>query len=162
ARSGAALISYYLGSTLPDINPTLGLYAGDFNDTAIVTSTDPATAVYLEMGGGNDTVTVGGGPIPLAGITLRPLVRRGGRRADTIVVNDADAGINFTPGAEYRFTNETVTRNGISADLSSVSRNGHSIVYFAEDTESVALLAGSGNDTIFVEPTRAKTAVVRA
>jgi Ca2+-binding RTX toxin-like protein len=153
ARSGAAGISYQWSGAEPTLyTTTLSLYAGAFGDSVLVTSTSDAVRVTLDMGGGSDTVTIGGtaaagAPTPLLAIAS-PVVIHGGAGADAIVVNDLDPGTAPVFGGAYTIT------------ASNLSRSVRKILVYDATAERLTLNAGSGGDLVNVESTRAETAVV--
>jgi Ca2+-binding RTX toxin-like protein len=135
ARSGAALISYFSADLLD-------VAAGPADDTFNVTGTS-FTPVTLNTGGGNDTVTLGGGFLALDSLTA-PVTVNGGPGVDAIVVNDQTAAFG---GHNYQVTSTEVNRD-----------NRKLLIYSA--AESLALNAGPADDTIRVESTLATTPVV--
>lgn len=133
ARTGSAMIAY--GNL-----EGLSLNTGDFADSVAVMRTLPETRVYLNLGGGNDRVTLGN-PSSLDGIGSVVEVH-GGAGTDAIVLNDqGDANANY-----YSVTATEVWRNG-------------SAVLSYEGAESLTLNAGSFDDEVYVQSTLAATPV---
>src|SRR5262249_24099880 len=125
----------------------LDISAGSADDTFNVTGTS-FTPVRLYPGGGNDTVTLGGGFLALDSLTA-PVTVDGGPGVDAIVVNDQTAAFG---GHNYLVTE--VGRASMEVDRD----NRKLLTYFA--AESLALTAGPADDTIRVESTLATTPVV--
>jgi hypothetical protein len=103
------------------------------------------------MGYGDDTVTLGGGggPSPLAGFAS-PVTVYGQEGLDDIVVDNADPGPVPVFGSVYWITSTDVELN-------------YRLLLTYDTAESLAVNAGSGNDHITVNDSRAETPVdVRA
>jgi Ca2+-binding RTX toxin-like protein len=138
-RAGAALISYGLENSLL-------LETGSGNDIVNVTSTDSVTGAKIDLGGGNDTLTVGGGFQALDAIAGKVTVY-GEAGADAIVVDDQAPAVGAN---DYRITSTDVTRNG------------RSILSYAQ-AESLTLeagFAGFESNTIHLLSTAAATPVL--
>src|SRR5262249_15602559 len=100
ARSGGTVIAY---SNVGD----LSLFTSNFADSVAVLGTSADTVAHLDLGGGNDWVTLGTAAISLDGF-FSTLGVDGGSGIDTIVLNDqGDANANA-----YSVTATDVMRNG--------------------------------------------------
>src|SRR5262249_14955693 len=97
-RSGAAPITYLEAGRL-DAAEFLDLATGAANDTVNVTGT-ALTPVELDLGNGNDTVTIGEGQFALDSIAS-PVTVVGGGGMDAIIVDDQTAAFG---GNDYRVT----------------------------------------------------------
>src|SRR5262249_24099516 len=112
-----------------------------FNDTVVVTGTAVDTLVALNLGAGNDMVTLGGGPFVRLNGILAPVTLDSRLGAKAIVLDDVDSGAVPINGTDYTITGVDVTRDGRQI-----------LQYERADgiTYSLTLDAGSGNDTIRV------------
>jgi Ca2+-binding RTX toxin-like protein len=151
ARSGAALISYSNLSNLSSPATLLNLFGGAFNDTVAVRSAAATTRMKLDMGNGNDTITLGGGPFfMLNGIASSVLILNPAG-SDAIILDDVDLGAVPIAGRNYDVLGGVVSRNGLfilSYDLraSLELRAGGGDDTFTGNGAAV-IKAGHGNDT---------------
>ncbi|QJW94920.1 beta strand repeat-containing protein [Frigoriglobus tundricola] len=119
----------------------VALDAGSGSDSVTVLATAPGTALVLNMGAGNDVVTIGSATTATDNVRGAVTVN-GGDGTDAVVLNDqADTVGNF-----YGITSTTVRRNFTT------------LLNYAT-AESLTLSAGAGNDTAVVKSTRAGTPV---
>jgi Ca2+-binding RTX toxin-like protein len=133
-RAGAALISYGPENSLL-------LFTGSGSDTVSVTSTF-STPVEVDLGAGNDTLTVGGGFNALDAISL-PVTVFGEADSDTVILDDQAPAVGSN---DYRITSTDVTRNG------------REILNYSQ-IESLILEAGFGSNTIHLLSSAATTPV---
>jgi hypothetical protein len=141
ARSGAATISWDI---LGSLNNALLLNAGPASDNVLITNAPRDAFVTLNMGAGDDTVTLNTNPNTLNSNTPFMTVNTGFGH-DAVVVNDT--GVLASSGNDY-----LVTATGVFI-------NNHSLLnYFA--AESLTVNAGPGPDFINVLSTAATTPVI--
>jgi acrosin len=134
ARSGGTLIAYRNVGTL-------SLSTSNFADTVAVLGTSADTVASLNLGGGNDRVTLGNAN-SLDGF-FSTLAVNGGSETDTIVLNDqGEADVN-----RYIVT------------ATDVRRDGHGLLYY-ENAEGLTLNAGAADDLVRVASTNAATPVI--
>jgi acrosin len=145
-RAGSALISYSLPGSV-SFFAGLTINAGAFDDAAIVRSAAAGAPVTLNMGAGQDRVTLGGNLITRLGGIASPVTVRGEAGVDSVVVSDVDNGLTPAFGFDFKVTSTDVTRGGRQ-------------VLRYETAEGLTLTAGSGNDTVRVASSAAATPVV--
>jgi Ca2+-binding RTX toxin-like protein len=134
ARTGSAQIAY---SGLEG----LSLNTGDFADSVAVIATTADTPVFLNLGGGNDRVTLGTAAISLDGFGSAVSVN-GQAGTDAIILNDQG----------------DTNANVYVVNTTEVRRNGSAILSYA-GAESLTLNAGSFDDEAYVQSTLATTPV---
>jgi Ca2+-binding RTX toxin-like protein len=150
SRAGVALITYSLPGSVTS-GAGLAIAAGKFDDTVVVKGTAVDTPVGLDLGAGNNTVTLGGGPFVRLNGILAPVTVVGDLGANAIVLDDVDSGAVPIAGTDYTVTATDVTRDGRQI-LQYVPGDG--------TTYSLTLDAGSGNDTIRLMPPDGGTSVL--
>jgi Ca2+-binding RTX toxin-like protein len=138
-RTGAAPISYSFVERLT-------LNTGAFANRVAVQSTSVSTPVTLNLGGGNDIVTLGNAANSLDDITApliaAPVTVNGQTGTDAVVLNDQGDG----------------NANTYVVTATAVTRNGSTILNYAT-VESLTLNAGAFADTVNVQSTLASTPV---
>jgi Ca2+-binding RTX toxin-like protein len=139
ARTGAALITYDLS-----VNDSLTLNAGNFADTVDVKGI--AASVALNLGGGDDTVTLGNGTRGILDIDRISVNGQAG--VDSVTLNDLRELPHF---AVSQFS---VYSNGIFQDT-----YGDRLALYYNAVEDVTVNAGSGDDTFILRSTPAGTRV---
>ena len=130
-RSGAAAINF-------SGVQTIDLTAGGLADQVAVPATAAGTTVVVNAGGGNDTVTVGGGD--LDGLAGTLTLNAGAGATDKLVVDDST---------------EAIVARTYLVNATQVTGAGVTIPYAGAGFERVELLGGRLNDTATVEATTA-------
>jgi Ca2+-binding RTX toxin-like protein len=153
ARSGAALISYDLGTT-GQLFQGLSINAGAFDDTVNLQSTVPTsseptgfTPITLNLGAGNDTLNMGGTSLGLS--QIGNVQFDGGAGTNAIVLSDDRGGLIGLP-TQYVISSSGVTYNGSMGAFFGLSYT---------NAGSLTINGGAGDDTFFVDSTAATTPV---
>jgi hypothetical protein len=146
ARTGSAMIGY--GEM-----EGLTLNAGNFADSAAVLTTFPGTPLALNMGTGDDRVTLGTPTTQSLNTIAAPVTVNGEIGTDTVVLNDQTNALQ----GSYGITGTTVNYGALGllnyAGVEGLTLNGtanNDVVWVSGTSVPTVLKMGAGNDSVTV------------